>query len=101
MCVSCALGVVDGGLLSLSSTGTQPEATETRSSTEIHIAHGVFAVLCYMRSCVQVFPGGELPNKDPTCRELIFKLQGQTQKGITYSLEFSQLTIKSKTGERK
>lgn len=44
---------VDRRLSTFSSTGVQLKATRTRSSTEIHISHCVFAQLCYL--CLSVW----------------------------------------------
>lgn len=45
--------IVDRQLSTFSSTGVQLKATRTRSSTEIHISHCVFAQLCYL--CLSVW----------------------------------------------
>ena len=74
---SPASGVVDGRLLSFSSTGAQPEATKTQSSTEIHIP--TVCLFCYVTwlylYCVSVFPDSKRPNNEATFRQPIFNLQ--------------------------
>ncbi len=79
--------VVDRRLLSCSSTGAQPEAAETRPSTQIHISRRVFALLSYI--ClfvrrVRVSRQRVSTQRRRLQRADVYNLQGRTQSKHLY-----------------